>query len=59
MTGEEIIKVENRIKLMGVKKSHVAKNIDASPTEFSHFLSGNRNIKPEHLGYKYGESKKL
>jgi transcriptional regulator with XRE-family HTH domain len=36
--------IKKRIKLLGLKKSHVAKKIGASPSELSHFLSGRRNI---------------
>jgi transcriptional regulator with XRE-family HTH domain len=43
---EEILK---RIKLLGLKKAHVAKRIGASPSEFSHFLSGRRGIDPGKL----------
>ena len=38
---EEILK---RIKMLGIKKSHVASKIGASNSEFSHFLSGNRSL---------------
>ena len=38
---EEIIK---RINLLGLKKSHIAKRIGASPSEFSHFLGGRRPL---------------
>ena len=41
--------VKKRIKLLGLKKSHVAEKIGAKPSEFSHFLSGNRNLSPEKL----------
>lgn len=40
---EDIIK---RIRLLGLKKSHVAKKIGASNSELSHFLSGRRGIDP-------------
>lgn len=36
--------IKKRIKLLGLKKSHVAKQIGASSSEFSHFLSGRRGI---------------
>lgn len=41
---EEIGIILRRIKLLGLKKSHVAKKIGASDSEFSHFLSGRRGI---------------
>jgi len=43
--------IKKRIKLLGLKKSHVAKRIGASNSEFSHFLSGRRGIDPA----KYAE----
>lgn len=36
--------IKKRIKLLGLKKSHVAKKIGASDSEFSHFLSGRRSL---------------
>jgi len=36
--------VKKRIKLLGLKKSHVANKIGASSSELSHFLSGRRNL---------------
>jgi len=36
--------IKKRIKLLGLKKSHVATKIGASPSELSHFLSGRRGI---------------
>lgn len=36
--------IKKRIKLLGLKKSHVAKKIGASDSEFSHFLSGRRGL---------------
>jgi len=36
--------IEKRIKMMGLKKSYVAKYIGASSSEFSHFLSGRRDL---------------
>jgi transcriptional regulator with XRE-family HTH domain len=41
--------IKKRIKLLGLKKSHVAIKIGASSSEFSHFLSGNRNLSAEKL----------
>jgi antitoxin component HigA of HigAB toxin-antitoxin module len=36
--------VKKRIRLLGLKKSHVAKVIGASSSELSHFLSGRREL---------------
>lgn len=41
--------VKKRIKLLGLKKSHVASKIGASPSEFSHYLSGNRCLNENKL----------
>ena len=39
--------IEKRIKLLGIKKTHVAQKIGASPSELSHYLSGRRDLSPE------------
>lgn len=44
MTPEEANK---KIKLMGLKKSHVAKRIGCRVDELSHFLNGRRGLRPE------------
>jgi|WetSurSiteA1Bulk_404760.scaffolds.fasta_scaffold37129_1 transcriptional regulator with XRE-family HTH domain len=36
--------IKKRINLLGLKKSHVAEKIGASRSEFSHYLSGRRNL---------------
>jgi transcriptional regulator with XRE-family HTH domain len=36
--------INKRIKLLGLKKSHIANKIGASPSELSHFLTGRRNL---------------
>ena len=36
--------IKKRIKQLGLKKSHVALKIGASPSELSHFLNGNRGL---------------
>jgi antitoxin component HigA of HigAB toxin-antitoxin module len=41
--------IKKRIKLLGLKKSHVAEKIGAKPSEFSHFLSGNRRLNEDKL----------
>jgi len=41
--------IKKRIKLLGLKKSHVAKRTGLSNSELSHFLSGNRNLSIEKL----------
>ncbi|MFA5431987.1 MAG: helix-turn-helix transcriptional regulator [Candidatus Paceibacterota bacterium] len=41
--------IKKRIKLLGLKKSHVANKIGATPSEFSHFLTGKRGIDPNKL----------
>jgi transcriptional regulator with XRE-family HTH domain len=38
--------IKKRIKMLGLKKEHVAKRIGASPSELSHFLNGKRGIDP-------------
>jgi antitoxin component HigA of HigAB toxin-antitoxin module len=45
----EITEIKKRIKLLGLKKSHVATKIGASDSEFSHFLSGRRNLNQNKL----------
>lgn len=37
--------VKKRIELLGIKKNHVAKVIDVTPVELSHFLSGRRDLR--------------
>ena len=39
--------IKKRIELLGIKKSHVAKIIGLTPVEFSHFLSGRRDLRFE------------
>lgn len=41
--------IEKRIRLLGLKKSHVAKKIGASSSELSHFLSGKRKLNENKL----------
>lgn len=41
--------IKKRIKILGLKKSHVASKIGASNSELSHFLSGNRGLSAEKL----------
>ena len=36
--------IKKRIRQLGLKKSHVAIKIGASPSEFSHYLTGNRSL---------------
>lgn len=36
--------IKKRIKVLGLKKQHVAGVIGASSSELSHFLSGNRGL---------------
>ncbi|WP_405168309.1 hypothetical protein [Paenibacillus sp. FSL H3-0286] len=40
-------KIEYVIKEYGVKKNFIARGIDISPSEFSMFLTGNRDLKPD------------
>ena len=44
MTAEEVNK---RIRLMGLRKSHVANKIGIKPTALSHYLTGRRGINSE------------
>lgn len=37
--------IKQRIELLGIKKNHVAKVIGVTPVEFSHFLSGRRDLR--------------
>jgi transcriptional regulator with XRE-family HTH domain len=37
-------KIKNRITLLGLKKSHVAKRIGMTPSNFSHYLNGKIEI---------------
>lgn len=39
--------VENRIKLLGLKKSHVAERINISPSRLSHYLKERIEIPSE------------
>lgn len=39
-----IEEVKKRIKLLGLRKDHVAKNIDKSPAQLSQYLSGKRQM---------------
>ena len=41
--------IKKRIKLLGLKKNHVAQKIGASNSELSHFLSGNRKLNDDKL----------
>lgn len=41
--------IKKRIKLLGLKKSHVANKIGASPSELSHFLNNKRGLAPDKL----------
>jgi transcriptional regulator with XRE-family HTH domain len=36
--------IKKRIKMLGLKKAHVASKIGASPSELSHFLNGRRGL---------------
>jgi len=40
-------KVENRIDIMGIKKSHLAKKIGVSSSQLSQIFSGIRKMQPE------------
>lgn len=42
-----IEEVKKRIELLGIKKNHVAKTIGVTPVEFSHFMSGRRDLRFE------------
>lgn len=44
MTTEQVNK---RIKIMGLRKSHVADKIGVKPSALSHYLNGNRGLTPE------------
>lgn len=44
-----ISEIEKRIKLLGLKKSHVAKRIGLSPAQFSHYLKDRRQIEDSKL----------
>jgi len=44
---EEIAKINNRIKILGIKKSHVAKQCDVSRVYLSYILNGKRNLTEE------------
>ena len=39
-----IEKIKERIKLLGLKKSHVANRVGITPVEFSHYLNGAREM---------------
>ena len=39
-----IEEIKKRIKVLGLKKSHIAGVIGASNSELSHFFSGRRNL---------------
>ena len=45
----DIEQVEKRIKMLGIKKIHLANKIDCSPTELSYFLKGKRELRVESL----------
>lgn len=36
--------IEKKIKQFGIKKSHLAKRVNITPAELSHYLSGRREI---------------
>ena len=38
---------EKRIQALGLKKGHVAKQIDCTQMELTHFLKGRRKLRPE------------
>ena len=42
-----IEQVNKRIKVMGLRKSHVADKIGIKPSALSHYLNGSRGLKPE------------
>jgi transcriptional regulator with XRE-family HTH domain len=42
-------KIKKRIKLLGLKKSHVAKNVGLKPSELSHYLTGRRALNEDKL----------
>lgn len=42
-------KVQGRIKAMGIKKAHLAKQMGIGPVQFSQILSGRRIIQPDEL----------
>jgi len=41
--------IKKRIKLLGLKKSHVAEKIGASNSELSHYLTGQRGLNADKL----------
>lgn len=45
----DINDVKKRIKLMGIKKSYVAKNIGVSPMTLSHYLGGRRSLNDDSM----------
>ena len=42
-----IDKIERRIKILGITKSHLAKKAGMTSAELSHVLNGRRKFKPE------------
>jgi plasmid maintenance system antidote protein VapI len=46
---EEVLMIKKRIKLLGVKKSHVAEKAGLKPSELSHFLSRRRRMSDDKL----------
>lgn len=44
---EEIAKINNRIKILGIKKNHVAKQCEVSRVYLSYILNGKRNLTQE------------
>lgn len=42
-----IEQVNKRIRMLGIRKSHIANKIGVKPSALSHYLNGNRGLKPE------------
>jgi plasmid maintenance system antidote protein VapI len=43
----DIDKINNRIKIMGIKKGYVAKRVDTSKEHLSYVLNGHRELSDE------------
>ena len=43
----DIDKINNRIKIMGLKKSHVANRVNTAKEHLSYVLNGHRELSPE------------
>ena len=44
---DTIEKIKGRIKIFGIKQSHVAEKCGISPVRLSHYLNGRRELHPE------------